>query len=97
LLRALALYTGPLLPSLPYEEWARDRAAALARLHRQVLLALAAEGETAPKNGLHALLAEDPADEPVGQACCGCWRTWPQSRGPAHLHPLATRSERSWA
>src|SRR5690348_16110129 len=43
--RALALYTGPLLPSLPYEEWALERRAALLRLHRQVALALASAGD----------------------------------------------------
>lgn len=66
--RALALYTGPLLPSQPYEDWALKRRAALARLHREVALALAARGEAAAEEPLRAILGEDPADEGAGRA-----------------------------
>ncbi|MGH2347813.1 MAG: ATP-binding protein, partial [Chloroflexota bacterium] len=66
--RALALYAGPLLPSLPYEEWASARRATLARLHRQVLLALTAQGERGTEEQLRAFLVEDPTDEEVGRA-----------------------------
>ncbi len=66
--RALALYAGPLLPNLPYEEWAVVRRSSLARLHRQVLLALTAQGETSTEERLRAVLAEDPIDEEVGRA-----------------------------
>jgi predicted ATPase/DNA-binding SARP family transcriptional activator/Tfp pilus assembly protein PilF len=66
--RALALYAGPLLPGLPYEEWVSVRRETLARLHRQILLALTAQGGTDTEEPLRALLAEDPTDEEVGRA-----------------------------
>ncbi len=83
--QALALYVGPFLPSLPYEEWTLERRAAIARLYRQVLLALIAEGETGVEERLRMLLAEDSTDEEVGPAplmrLLGRLRAW--SRGSA--------------
>lgn len=69
---AAALYTGPLLPALAYEEWVAARGRALARLEERLLTALAeAEAHTDParaEDRLRALLLADPTDEPSARA-----------------------------
>jgi predicted ATPase/DNA-binding SARP family transcriptional activator len=64
---AAALYGGPLLPDLPYEDWVEGRREALARLQRRVLMALAAaEAASDPATAeerLRTLLAAEPTNE----------------------------------
>jgi predicted ATPase/DNA-binding SARP family transcriptional activator len=62
-----ALYRGPLLPGLPYEDWVEPRRESLTRMYRRVLAALAvaeAVGDpAAAEERLRALLASEPTNE----------------------------------
>ena len=67
------LYTGDLLPELPYADWAGERRGTLRAAHHAVLVRLAEaqahDGRTeAAQLGLERVLAEDPAHEAAVRA-----------------------------